>query len=307
METLLGLAYRAFHHGRTPEQNTQQCKESMYAEQKARVIKQRPSPLPATRQELSQTSLLGHHQPSCPLFTTLPPELRQRIYVYVLGGSIVHFTHDPERRRLKARRLNLTEHQINDEEPPTGTIPLQIPSDTESQPAEAQHEPSPIARPPFSALPLLQTCRAIYAEATPILYSSNTFSMSSPLELIYMKDYTLLPQRIAQIRHLQLVPWVYFDNPEHHIRNISEPYDKETWPRFWDIVAGMDLVSLGLWVEYWGKKQACSLEAEWIQPLLKVRGVKNVGIQLQLRASAWDTRRLQDLEKGIERVWTSKS
>lgn len=301
METLLNLTYRAFNSGRTPEQSRQRKKELQYAAEKARVIEQRPSPLPPSRKNLSQTSLILHPQPSCPLFTTLPPEIRQRIYDYVLGGGIIHLTHIS--KSMKCTYLDSTERQINDEEPPTGKFPLQMPANLDWE-DERNRIPKGGQ---FSSLSisLLQTCHAIYAEATPILYKSNNFSMASPLVLRYLKDYTLRPQRLAEIRHLQLVPWVYFDDPELHLKRGHEPYDKETWLNFWAIVAEMDLMSLGLLVEYWGKEEDCTLDADWIQPLLKVKGLKSVGIQLQFRASAWDTRRLRSLEEEIERVWTS--
>ena len=306
METLLGLAYRTFNHGRTPEQNRQHRRELKYAEEKARVLGQRPSPLPTSRKDLSQTSLSINSQMSCPLFTYLPLEIRQRIYVYVLGGSIIHLTHIS--KRIVSHRLSLTDHQINDEEPPTGKIPLQMPPTLDWQGMWDERHCIPRGDQASSTvLSLLQTCHAVYKEASPVLYNSNTFSMSSPLVLLYLKDYVILPQRFAEIRDLQLVPWVFFDNPEHHLRKVHEPYDNATWPRFWDVVAEMNLRSLGLWVEYWGRETDCTIDAPWIQPLLKVRNVKSVGIQLQLRAGAWDTRRLRDLEDRIQDLWTSSS
>ena len=306
METLLGLTYRAFNRGRTPAQNRQYERQIKYATEQQRAVEQRPSGLPTSRSNLSQASFTTHPQPSCPLFTSLPPEIRQRIYTYALGGSIIHLTHVS--KRIVCQRLGITDHQINDDdEPPTGSLPLQMPPNIEWE-DELNRIPKPGQ---FSSLPLslLQTCHAIYAEAIPVLYNSNTFSMSSPLVLLYLKDYVLLPQRLNEIRHLQLVPWVYFHNPELHIKRIYEPFDKETWPRFWDTVAEMDLMSLGLWVEYWGIGDSVdsSLTADWVRPLTKVRGVRDVGIQLQLRVGAFDTRRLQGLEEEIEKLWRSRS
>ena len=304
MESLFNLVGLAVNRGRTPEASWQRERELYHAKEKARVLKQRPPPRPMSRRALTQISLSPHSQPSSPLFTILPPEIRQRIYIYILGGSIILLTHIY--KRLISRRLEIICHQINDEEPPTGDIPLQMPPtvdwqnewDDRQHAQENDHSLS-------TATYLLQTCHAIYTEAVPVLYNSNTFSMSSPLVLLYLKDYVLLPQRFNQIRHLQLMPWVYFDDPEHHLQRVHKPYDEDTWPRFWDIVAEMDLRSLGLWVEYCGKEEDCSLDADWIRPLLKVRDVKKVGIQLQLRAAARDTKRLRDLEEEVGRIWTS--
>lgn len=302
METLLGLAYRAFNHGRSYQQSIEHRKAVRYAKEKARTLEQRPSPLPKARRNLSQTSLSLHPQPTCPLLTRLPPEIRQRIYVYVLGGRIIHLTHIS--KRIVHQQLEISEHQLNDEEPPTGEIPIQMPPNIEWD-DELTRIPH---RPQFSTvdLSLLQTCHAIYAEAIPSLYNSNTFSMASPLVLLYIKDYILLPQRFEEIRHLQLIPWVYFENPEHFTGRIHAPYDEKTWSNFWTVVAGMGLRSLGLWVEYWGKAEECCIDADWIKPLLKVKGVNEVGIQLQFRAGPWDTRRLRGLEKDIEKSWEEK-
>ena len=305
METLLGLTYRVFNRGRTPQENRQYARERQYSAERQRVVEQRPCLLPAARSDLSQASLTTHPQPSCPLFTTLPPEIRQRIYIHVLGGGNLHLTHIS--KRIVCQRLESTNPQPDNDERPTGGIPLQMPPSI-----EWENGLGLIPRPgQFSSLPiaLLQTCHAIYAEATPVLYNSNTFSMSSPLILLYLKDYVLPPQHFNEIRHLQLVPWVYFDTPEHHLKRVHEPYDKETWPRFWDSVAEMDLMSLGLFVEYWGKGDDvdCSLTAKWIQPLTTVQGLRGVGILLRLRVRAWDTRRLKGLEEAIEKIWRSES
>ena len=304
METILGLAYRALNNGRTPEQSRQRRRELQYADEKARVLEQRPPPRPMERRDLTQTSLSNDSQPSSPLFTILPPEIRQRIYTNVLGGTIIHLTLIS--KKIVSHRLSLTDHQMNDEEPPTGDIPLQMPPTLDWQDMWDQRSRTPkVDQASSTIMSLLQTCHAIYKEASPVLYNSNTFSMSSPLVLLYLKDYVMLPQRFTQIRDLQLVPWVFFDDPEHHLRKIHEPYDKETWPCFWDIVANMNLRSLGLWVEYWGKETDCTMEAGWIQPLLKAHGIHRASIQLQLRATAWDTRRLRNLEKEIQKLWTS--
>lgn len=302
METLLSLTYRAFNRGRTPEQKRRQEEALGYAQEKARVIAQRPSLLPEPRKKLSQTSRSDHPQPLSPLFTILPSEIRQRVFFYVLGGNTFHLAHIA--KRIVHQRFD-NAAPSSDEEDPTGKMPLQMPPLIEWI-DESNRIPHPGQ---FSSLTisLLQTCRAIYIEAIPILYKSNTFSVNSPLVLLYLHDYALLPQRFSEIRHLHLIPWVYFDNPAHDVGRIHEPYDPETWPRFWDLAANMGLRSLGLWVEKWGgNEEDCTVDADWIQPLLKVKGVGRVGIHLQLRVTIYDVRRLHVLEEEIEKQWTKK-
>ena len=60
-----------------------------------------------------------------------------------------------------------------------------------------------------------QTRHTGYAEAISFLYNSNIFTMGYPLVLLYLKDYLLLPQRFAETRHLQLVPWIRFSDPKY--------------------------------------------------------------------------------------------
>ena len=146
---------------------------------------------------------------------------------------------------------------------------------------------------------------AVYAEAQPVLYSSNIFSLTSPLVLLYLKDYVLRPQHFAQIRHVQLFPWVYFSNPAQHVGRIHEPYDSQTWPRFWSVVAEMRLSRLGLWLEYWGKVDDCTVASDWIKPAFMVSGVEEVGIHIQHRVTAWKWERMHKLEEALEKTWTN--
>ncbi|KAF2476927.1 uncharacterized protein BDR25DRAFT_339024 [Lindgomyces ingoldianus] len=52
------------------------------------------------------------------------------------------------------------------------------------------------------ALALLKSCRQIYSEATPLLYTTNTFSFSTPLTFINLFP-TILPHRFQSIRSLE--------------------------------------------------------------------------------------------------------
>ncbi|ORY15429.1 hypothetical protein BCR34DRAFT_558791 [Clohesyomyces aquaticus] len=52
------------------------------------------------------------------------------------------------------------------------------------------------------ALALLKTCRQIYSEAIPVLYTTNTFSFTSPAPFVQLAP-TLLPHRLQSIRYLE--------------------------------------------------------------------------------------------------------
>ena len=309
METILNhtlnLLHRAFNHGRTYPQKQEHKKDVRHAEERAHVLEQRPPPLPNARTNLSRTSLSTHSQPSSPLFTKFPLEIRQHIYEIVLGGDIIHLV-DVSQRIAHYRYAHNEDTKSQD--PPTGTVPLQYPLGPHAPPtATWLDQRNRIPRPAqFSSglLSLPLTCHAVYVEAMPVLYGSNTFSMASPLVLIYLKDYVLRPSRFAEIRHLRLNPWVRFDNPAHYGGRVPAPHDAETWARFWGVVAGMKLRTLGAWIEFWGAEEECSVEAGWVRPMLEVGGVDSIGLSIERRISLYERQRLRGLETEIEKRWT---
>ena len=300
MDTVSRLAFRALNGGRTPEQKRQHKNDIAYAEEKNRVLEQRPPPLPTSRLNLSQTSLSSHTQPTSPLLTKLPPELRSRIWGLVLGGHVFHLVHVS--KRIAHKQLECSKSS-RDKDPPVGSLSLPM-APAVKWTDEGNRIPQPGEFNSLS-LSLLQTCHAIYNEALPVLYNSNTFSLASPLVLLYLKDYILRPQHFAEIRHLQLVPWVYFDNPAQFTGKIHEPFDSETWTRFWKVVGKMRLSSLGLWLEYWGQELGCTIGADWMEPVLQVHDVGRVGVHIQYRCSPWDWKRMPVMEEVIEKAWTS--
>jgi len=65
----------------------------------------------------------------------------------------------------------------------------------------------------------------------------------------------------------------------------------------------MNLQTLGIHLEYVGFVEF-SLKTSWIQPLLKVKGVDRVGLNLEHRVGPGNEVRLNDMEKQIEKQWT---
>ena len=309
METILNhtfnLLHRALNHGRTYSQKQEHKKNVRHAEDQARDLEQRPPPLPNARTNLSQTSLSTHPQPSSPLFTKLPPEIREHIYELVLGGDIIHLV-DVSQRIAHYRYPHNEDTESQD--PPTGTVALEKPLGPRAPPTVTWlDERNRIPRPDqFSSgsLSLPLTCHAVYVEAMPVLYRSNTFSIASPLVLIYLKNYVLRPGRLAEIRHLRLNPWLRFDNPAHFRGRVPAPHDAETWAQFWGVVAGMELRSLGVWIEFWGKEEECGVEAGWVRPMLDVGGADAVGLCIERRISLHERQRLRGLEAEIGKRWT---
>ena len=89
-ERVFSLLYRAFNRGRTPHQVRQQTQQRSGDEELSRVIEQRPSLLPKSRNNLSQASLSPNDHRHSPLFTKLPPGIRWHIFEHALGGNIVY-------------------------------------------------------------------------------------------------------------------------------------------------------------------------------------------------------------------------
>ena len=284
------------HRGRSRSSQKLHLKKLQRAQDRADVAEKRPPPLPPSRKNLSETSLSFHPQPLSPFFTKLPPEIRGRIYEYVYGGKIIHLTDVPKRIVHKVLEIP----QIADDQ--VGGVAVVTPPRLEWM--------SPVNRVPrpgqFSttSLALLQTCHAIYKEAIPVLYSHNIFSMSSPLVLLDLHDFVLRPQRFLAIRHLNL-HWIYHNyDPED---DVSPPYDPETWAKYWDLVVRMKLDSLSLWISCFNGRDPITMNASWVQPLLKVKGIKRVGVklrQLEWHMGLTETR-LEDMERAIEAQWTS--
>ncbi len=293
------LIHRAFNLGQSHSTTRRAREEARYAREKIIMLEQRPSPLPPARRKISQSSLATHFQPLSPLFTKLPPEIRQKIYELVLGGSVVHLVHS--KRRITVHHRSEVVEDFDHEEQVGSAAIQEIPYlDWNS----GNNELPTLDLSSQQSLSLLRTCHAIYTEAISVLYTSNVFTVSSPLVLIYLHDYILLPQRFSEIRHLNLY-WTYFTTPGHFCGRIYAPYDKETWTRFWDLVAGMSLRSLGIRLEYWGSDEGRSMEAGWIQPLLKIKAINRVGLKIEHRVGPWTYMRLSEMERKIQKQWTT--
>lgn len=156
-------------------------------------------------------------QSQSPLFSKLPLELRQLIWSAAIGGHLFHVKCDKgERIKLVAiectqdtgRELNTRDHAC-----------WRLHQDFDS--AEGQHG---VAVPHHSVLllnllPLLQTCRMIYTEAVPILYSENAFDFRG-LETIVQLDKKVLPRRLAQIRTVNTT----WDSSSSYLYRSSGPF-----------------------------------------------------------------------------------
>ncbi len=83
---------------------------------------------------------------------------------------------------------------------------------------------------------------------------------------------------------------------------IHAPYDFETWARFWGLVKGMKLASLGTEIDYWEYEGEVTEEARWVREMMQVRGVRKLEVRIN-RLMIFAKIRQPDLEKAVKRSW----
>ena len=67
----------------------------------------------------------------------------------------------------------------------------------------------------------------------------------------------------------------------------------------------MKLRGLSLFLEVAGGEEESMMDAEWVRPLLKVKGVKNVGLMMHVEVGILTHIPLDGMIREIERQWTS--
>jgi len=126
-------------------------------------------------------------------------------------------------------------------------------------------------------LALLKTCRQIYVEAIPVLYSNWKFYIRDMETLIHLST-TILPQRLATIRSLHMTLPICFDH---------EPYSQLAVG--WDTVATR-MTGLRHFALRWSyyvcgnhppntSGWAQSLERKYLEPLLRIRGLEDFDLE----------------------------
>ena len=163
---------------------------------------------------------------------------------------------------------------------------------------------------PFRILSLPLTCHAIYAEALPLLYRTNSFSFSSPLPLLYLYDLPLVPQHhlCTWLQRLQF-HWVYYADYQVTEGHAHGNYAPTTWPRFWAIVSKdlKNLRWLGCHIELVLPPWLCqSLDDEWVRPMLWVKGLERAKCRIERREGPSMWQWLVRLSQKIEEVWLSE-
>ncbi|MCJ1393689.1 hypothetical protein MMC18_006565 [Xylographa bjoerkii] len=246
-------AYRCLHPKSTHEEKTLRIRNA-----------NRPPQLPYTRRFHPSTDALPSDDfPTSPLLR-LPYSVRRQIYAYLFANRyVLHITTRP-------KRLAHTQSLY-----PSCWGPN-------------QHIRSSIYQiPPYSCrintnhldLEILRTCRTVYQEAHSLVYSTNTFAIHHLDSLIYFNQ-CVRPQHLAMIRYLH-VDWDMPFVPAQPTLGFQRPYDRETWVRFWNIVATrlIGLEALDLTVRLW--MSDVEYEGQWLKVVAKVRGLKNFVLEVK--------------------------
>ncbi|MCJ1353200.1 MAG: hypothetical protein MMC33_003185 [Icmadophila ericetorum] len=127
---------------------------------------------------------------------------------------------------------------------------------------------------------LIKTCRQIYMEVTPLIYSTNTFDIGNLDDLIFLNQ-TILPNRMASIRFLRIGWSVCFLPFCDSLKPTDRPHDDETWRRFWNIIAtrmtGLTDLDVTLRI---CRPYELSLEKIWLKPLMDIRGLRRFILEI---------------------------
>lgn len=171
---------------------------------------------PVRKRDLSQSAtVLQNDQKDCPLFSSLPAEIRTMIWHYVLGGKRYHLMQVPKKvghhlcevgktsdpgRSCCLPAMAYWRHEV-------GTISYRDYLDRYPG-APLPHAPSiePFSLSPNSdshALALLRTCQRAYRESVDIPYHSNIFDIDDPETLLNFRQ-TIPRQRLRAIKYLRI-------------------------------------------------------------------------------------------------------
>ncbi|MCJ1460217.1 hypothetical protein MMC28_010596 [Mycoblastus sanguinarius] len=201
-----------------------------------------PKPLPRKRRALSLSkgsapvSEIG-------LLSRLPYEIRQMVYVNVLGNKIIHLIHIAAKRRVghvDYKLFDMPEYYAN-----PGLNGL-----------------------PNGKLALVKTCRQVYVEAIDILYKTNTFGIFNCNNLATYTYFsqTIRPERLASITSMYIINQgnsFYFKGPN--------------WTLLWEDIAtkmpGLKDVKVRI-TDAEPQLLSLDLDEDWVKAMLPVRGLK---------------------------------
>ncbi|KAL9582865.1 MAG: hypothetical protein Q9212_003048 [Teloschistes hypoglaucus] len=234
-------------------------------------IKNCPQPLPKLRKRNLSVLSIRTSPGACHFLKRLPPEIRQEIYHYVVGGSLNHIVR-------KGKHLGHVRCRLD-------------------CPSDFDRLCRPAARYPYypefenlcftsnGNLALLRTCKQIYGESVQVMYKRNAFDFDHPDLFLFFAS-SILPQRLAEISRLNLtldlaLAMKPFRGPK------PAP---NAWDSIWQIIGrrmiGLKYLYLRLNGEQTLPLPTTQLE-EWMEPIMHLRGLKNFHLDLHAASYNW--------------------
>ena len=230
-----------------------------------------PKPLPKRRRALS---VPRKRKPLTGLgaLSRLPFEIRYMIYVYVLGDEVIHLDHIYGRPRIAHFRCEWTK----------------APEHLKAQSPYHSHNQhfTPDGKAGNGKMALLKSCRAIYVEASQVLYTTNTFAVYGVgnWETFLFFSKSIRPQRLASIADLYINTQVECFEPMWDMVKVSKfPQFNQEWKQMWDIISS-DMVGLRILTVHVKRTYkpllVLTLEAAWVKPMLQVRDLKRFRFEM---------------------------
>ncbi|KAI4243075.1 MAG: hypothetical protein LQ352_007106 [Teloschistes flavicans] len=235
-------------------------------------IKNSPQPLPKLRKRNLSTLPLRTPPQGCHFLERLPPEIRQEIYHYVVGGSLNHVVR-------KGKHLAHVRCRLGGQ-------------------SDFDRLCRPAARFPYwpqfenlcstsnGNLALLRTCKQIYGESVEIMYKRNAFDFDHQ-DLFLLFVWSVLPQRLAQISRLHLTL---------DLALATKPFRgpkpaPNAWNLMWQVI-GQEMLGLKyLYLRLIGEQSlphpTTTQREQWMDPILDLRGLKSFHLDLSVASYNW--------------------
>ena len=236
--------------------------QESYKEVKHRYLARssRIKPLPRKRRQLSFYEPNDRNLEQCALFK-LPYELRLQIYSYVLGGKLLHIVQVPKRLgHLQCPKTQL-KHQ------------RQYCCGIGSWPTKK------IQQLCNADAAILRTCRAVYNEASGVLYGQNTFDFNR-LHSLALFSIKLRENKFALITKLRVR--CLYHSPRDHF-DWQEATDPEFWNPAWGLIANHmpALRELDVLITLHDESFRQDHSEWWIQSVLAVRPKRRFHIEVR--------------------------
>lgn len=216
--------------------------------------------LPQQRRALS----VSQKASNAGLFDRLPFEIRRLIYIYALGGDLLQLTQTSFSKKTGYHAyqwsLPYFRHYL----------------------AAEEHSPK-------YQLGLLMTCRQVYIEASPVLYSTNTFGIIGAHDLPLFCEFsqTIRKDRLDSITSMYINCQAddYVSDALARPSLIMSKVNTflQDWRQTWEVLAtrmpGLKDLKVRLIKAYLPQLEL-AFEEDWVKPMLEIRGLRRFEFDL---------------------------